>query len=271
MTHKGGVGKTTTVVSLAGALTRRGQRVLIVDLDPQGSCSAYFGFNPDDSEASVHDLFMAAAERRYCAVEKLPRRTAIEGLWLMPAATALVSLERRCGTRNGIGHALARELPNLNADFDFCLIDCPPSLGLLGVSALAVAELLLVPMQTEAMALRSIDGQLRTLQLLRGSMGDEPVSLIVPTLYDGRTRASRASLAALRARRDINLWRSYIPLDSQLREASERGMPLTTWRPRARAAVAYERLLDNLLEQRPPKFGSTRCGQNHGLPTQIHY
>ncbi len=249
MTQKGGVGKTTTVVSLAGALSARGLRVLIVDLDPGGSCSSYFGFDPDNENAGVHELFASVAEKCSCVVEDLVRATAFDELSIMPAASALVSLERRCGSLQGMGRVLADALPALERHFDYCLIDCPPTLGMLVINALAVARFLIVPIQTEEMALRSLDALLRTLTLLGNSTGRTLPSLVVPTLFDRRTRASRDSLLTLRCREDINLWDQYIPVDTQLREASRLRVPLTVWQPEARASRAYERLLDTLQVQ----------------------
>lgn len=251
MAQKGGVGKTTTVVNLAGALVERGQRVLMIDLDPHGSLSGYFGFNPDADGPSIHDLFSAAAEGRACAIDGLVRNTAIERLSLIPASTALVSLERRCGALKGMGRALLRQLPRLADAYDYCLIDCPPTLGMLVINAFACADRLLIPLQTEDLALRSLDRLLRTLSLYGNSSGRQLPHLVVPTMFDRRTRASRDTLLSLRCRDDITLWPGYIPVDTQLREASRLGLPLTRWQPEARGSEAYNHLLDSLLEARP--------------------
>ena len=250
MAQKGGVGKTTTVVNLAGALATRGKRVLILDLDPHGSCTSYFGFDPDADEPSLHDLFAAAAEGERMELGPLRRQTASERTTLLPAATALVSLERRCGGVTGMGRVIARRLPDIADEHDVCLIDCPPTLGMLVINALAAADQLIVPIQTEDLALRSLDRLLRTLQLFSNSTGRELPSVVVPTMFDRRTRASRDALLNLRCRDDINLWNDYIPVDTQLREASRLGVPLTRWQPEARGALAYQRLLDDLIGTR---------------------
>lgn len=250
MALKGGVGKTTTVVNLAGSMTQRGYRVLAVDLDPHGSISSYFGFDPDNDGPSVYDIFNAAAENTAVATQALPRSTVVDGLQLLPSCTSLVSLERRCGTKKGMGRVLQRELATLASNYDYCLIDCPPTLGMLNINALSAADLLLVPLQTENLALRSLDRLQRTLDLFAHSIGRKLPSLVVPTMFDRRTRASRDTLLSLRCLDDINLWPGFIPVDTQLREASRLGVPLTHWQTDARASKAYERLLDYLLGEK---------------------
>ena len=250
MAQKGGVGKTTTVVNLAGALTAQGARVLAIDLDPHGSLTSYFGYDPEQDAGSVHDLFAAAATNEPCDITKLPRRTVVDKLEMITSATALVSLERRCGLVKGMGRVLTRHLPKLAERYDYCLIDCPPTLGMLVINALAACDLLVVPMQCEDLALKSLDRLMRTLELFGNCSGRRLPHLIVPTMFDKRTRASRDTLLSLRCRQDINLWPEVIPVDTQLREAARLGVPLTRWQPEARGAEAYGRLLDTLLNNR---------------------
>jgi len=250
MAQKGGVGKTTTVVNLAGALTAQGARVLAIDLDPHGSLTSYFGFDPECDEGSVHEVFSAAASDGVCDITRLPRRTVVDKLEMITSATALVSLERRCGLVKGMGRVLSRQLPKLAERYDYCLLDCPPTLGMLVINALAACELLVVPMQCEDLALKSLDRMMRTLELFGNSCGRRLAHLIVPTMFDRRTRASRDTLLTLRCRTDITLWPEVIPVDTQLREASRLGVPLTRWLPEARGAEAYIRLLGALQNNR---------------------
>ena len=256
MAQKGGVGKTTTVINMAGALAARGAQVLVVDLDPHGSLTSYLGFDPDAEQPNVHHLFAAAADARECDISRLPRTTAIARLSLLASTTALVTLERRCGATKGMGRVLARQLPRLADRFDYVLVDCPPTLGMLVINACAAAEQLIVPMQTEDLALRSLDRLVRTLEVYRKSSGRSLPHLVVPTMFDRRTRAARDSLLRLRHRDDITLWADYIPVDTQIREASRIGQPLTCWQPQARASEAYERLVDTLTRQHSQQLRS---------------
>lgn len=251
--QKGGVGKTTTVVNVAGSLTRRGQRVLMVDLDPHGSLSGYFGLNCDTVEPNAYTLFESAvngasANIRACIKDEL----GTPGLCLIPSSTALVSLDRRYGQRRGMGGILKRSLAGLADDYDFCIIDCPPMLGILVVNALVSCATLIVPVQTEIMAVRSVDRLLKTLEMIQRSSGISAPYTVVPTMFDRRTRASFDSLERLRSRHDIRQWNDVIPVDTQFREASRIGRPLTCWQPRANGSLAYEQLLDDMLSGNAP-------------------
>ncbi len=248
--QKGGVGKTTTVVSLAALLASRGKRVLVVDTDPHGSLSAYFGVNPDESPRSVYSLFQGADVNLHTLLQD----THVEGVSLLPATTALASLDRQLGAQKGKGMVLARALATLNHELDYVLIDCPPTLGILMVNALAAADYLVIPVQTEFLALNGLDRMKRTLAMIEHSRGGALPHLIVPTLFDKRTRASRQTLEILQARYGAALWELVIPIDTQLRDASRNGDPLPLVAPTARGSLAYSALLDTLLEaQNLPK------------------
>ena len=244
--QKGGVGKTTTTISLAGALLREGARVLLVDLDPHGSLTTYCGFDPDQVEPNLYSLFSAVAEGNMVGIDEMTMATAIDDLSIAPSSTALVTLERRFGLKQGMGLALKRSLARAAKHYDYCLIDCPPTLGVLVVNALVCCEQLIVPVQTEFLAERSLDRLLITLKMIESARGSPLPHLVVPTLYDRRTRAATDTLAAMRARTDITLWQGAIPVDTQLREASRIGVPLTLRQPYSRGSIAYQALLASL-------------------------
>jgi chromosome partitioning protein len=248
--QKGGVGKTTTAVTLAGQLAAEGQRVLMVDLDPHGSLTSYFRFDPDSIETSVYTLFKDRSDRRpRDHYRDLLRQTEYENLTLLPAATALATLDRQLGAQDGMGLVLTQALRDLQAHYDHVFIDCPPMLGVLMVNALAACDRLLIPVQCEFLALKGLERMLHTLKMISRARGGEVPRLIVPTMYDRRTRAAGEALQVLVERYGPEVWSSVIPIDTQFREASTVGRPLSLWQPRARGAQAYRSLLDHLLER----------------------
>ncbi len=241
--QKGGVGKTTTAVSLAGVLAQRGQRVLMVDIDPHGSLTSYFRYNPDNLETSVYSLF----QDHDAEPKLLIKPTRFELLHLMPATMALATLDRQLGTQSGMGLVLQKALKSLADEYDYALIDCPPMLGVLMVNALAACDHLIIPTQTEFLALKGLERMLRTLTMITQSRNIQLPYTIVATLFDRRTRASTDTLRLLRTRYKKVMWPSAIPVDTQFREASRVGVPLPLLAPHARGVEAYTRLLNNLL------------------------
>jgi len=241
--QKGGVGKTTTAVTLAGLLADRGHATLMVDTDPHGSLTAYFGLDPDDTQPSLYSLFREPAPEPAALV----RATKTEHLYLLPASTALATLDRQLGSRPGMGLVISRALARLATQFEFALLDCSPQLGILLVNALAACEHLVIPVQTEFLALKGLERMQHTLSMIQRSSQKPLPSTIVPTLFDRRTKASVECLSQLRERCADRLWHSFIPVDTQLRDASRVGVPLSCLAPDARGVQAYGELLETLL------------------------
>lgn len=242
--QKGGVGKTTTVVSLGGLLAAQGYRVLLVDLDPQGSMTSYFRLDPDAAGNSVYSLFeVRAAGREVERLERLVQPTGVERLSLMPASTAMATLDRQLGSMDGMGLVIKRALLRFEDRFDWVLMDCPPMLGVLMVNALAACEQLLIPVQTEFLALKGLDRMLHTLKMIGKSRGGIPPYTVIPTFFDRRTNASMDALRALRDQHGDHLWQRVIPVDTRFREASKAGLPINVHSPQARGSEAYASLL----------------------------
>ncbi|MDY6941619.1 MAG: ParA family protein [Pseudomonadota bacterium] len=241
--QKGGVGKTTTVVTLAGTLAQQGHRVLAIDLDPHAGLSTHFGVSDDRSSEGTYALFGSASR----IDESLLLDTGCEGVQLLPASSALATLERQLGQRPGIGRVLSTALRTVSSSIDVVLMDCPPLLGVLMVNALAACDRLIVPVQTEFLALKGLEGLQKTLVMLARAGHPVPSYLIVPTMFDRRTRASLDSLDWLRRHCGDNLWSDVIPVDTQFRDASQAATPLSQYRAGSRGALAYARLADDLM------------------------
>ncbi|MCP1726459.1 chromosome partitioning protein [Natronospira proteinivora] len=243
--QKGGVGKTTTVVSLAGELARQGERVLVVDLDPHASLTSYLGLDPETTDDGVYALFRQAAGESTPSPHVRPGQA--EGLDLLPASPALAVLDRTLGTRKGMGVVLQKGLASLGQGYDHVLLDCPPMLGILMVNALAACDRLVIPVQTEFLALHGLRRMLRTLEMIGRSRDRAPEYIIVPTQFDRRTRAATQSLYTLRDEFHPHIWTQYIPVDTRFREASRQGRALTCSDPASRGAQAYASLARHLL------------------------
>lgn len=247
--QKGGVGKTTSVVALGGLLAQRGKRVLVVDLDPHGSLTSWFGYDPDTIAHSVFDLFQHQGKVPDGLPAQLITDTACPGLSLLPASTALATLERRMVGVEGMGLIVSRALAQLWDDFDYVILDNTPSLGVLMVNALAAAQFLVIPVQTEFLAIKGLERMLHTLQMIMRSQKNELPYLIVPTLYDRRTQASVKSLNLLRKTYQDSLWRFAVPVDTKFRDASQAGVIPSQLDAQTHGVRAYEHLLDELLKR----------------------
>ena len=248
--QKGGVGKTTTAISLAGWLATRKKRTLIVDLDPHGSMSSYFGLDPDSLQKSVYLVFQKAAARERMDINEVIQPTRFDYLSIMPASTAIATLDKQLGTQEGMGLVLARQLLGLKDQFDYIFVDCPPMLGVLMINALAACNQLLIPVQTEHLALKGLDRMLTTLKMINRARKTPLDYAIIPTMFDRRTRAAIECLRIMQKKYDAKaLKRTIIPVDTKFREASKEGVPLPLYSPQSRGSVAYNLLLDTLLAE----------------------
>lgn len=257
--QKGGVGKTTTAAALGGIASQAGQRVLLIDLDPHGSLSSYFRLDPDRLTASAYTLFSERKKLSYAFVTSLIQETPFNRLRLLPASTALATLERQ-GIGDGMGLVLSRALALIKDDIDLVILDCPPQLGVLMVNALAACDELIIPVQTEFLAIKGLDRILHTLQMLSRSRKRDLLYLIVPTMFDRRTQASVSSLRVIRNDYGTQVWPGKIPVDTKFRDASKAGIPPSLYEPESRGVLAYHSLYSFLCEKIKPMAGWQRHG-----------
>lgn len=239
--QKGGVAKTTTVASLGAALSALGERVLLVDLDPQGCLTFSLGHNPDRLDKSVHDVLVGETKVREVLVE------AGEGITLMPATIDLAGAEAMLLMKPGREYTLKRALATVATDFDVVIVDCPPSLGVLTLNGLTAADSVLVPLQCETLAHRGVGQLLRTVDEIK-QITNPDLELLgaLPTLYDARTTHSRDVLADVSDRYDLPVLAPPIPRTVRFAEASASGSTVLAGR-KNKGAEAYRELARNLL------------------------
>jgi chromosome partitioning protein len=247
--QKGGVGKTTTSIALAGLLADAGKRVVVVDLDPHGSMTSYFGHDPDTLEHSCFDLFQHSGGVPSDLPKQLLLQTSHERISLLPSSTALATLERQSPGKSGLGLVIAKSLAQLWQDYDHAVIDSPPLLGVLMVNALAASQQLVIPVQTEFLAVKGLERMINTLAMINRSRQQALPYTIVPTLFDRRTQASMGTLRVLRNTYPEHLWPAYIPVDTRLRDASRAGLVPSNFDSNSRGVIAYRALLKHLLSQ----------------------
>lgn len=244
--QKGGVGKTTTAVTLGGLCASRGENTLLIDLDPHGSLTSYFGYDPGTIEASSYNLFQSE-KISASSVRELLYETSVDHLHILPASIALATLDRQLGAKSGMGLAISNSIQAIADDFDYVLLDCPPMLGVLMVNALAACNYLIIPVQTEFLAIKGLERMLHTMKMIERAKKLTISYTIVPTMYDRRTRASIDSLQLMKEQFGEHLWDSLIPIDTKFREASRLGKPLSHFSPDSRGTLAYRDFLDFLL------------------------
>lgn len=245
--QKGGVGKTTTAVNLGAGLAELGSRVLVVDLDPQGNATTGLGVNSRNLELTLYDVLM-----RDVPLEDCIEATSVRNLFVSPATIDLAGAEIELVPAFSRELKLRRALAGVVEDFQFVLIDCPPSLGLITVNGLAAASEVLVPIQCEYYALEGLGQLLRNVQLVQSNLNPGlEVRTIVLTMYDARTKLADQVAADVRQHFGSKVCRNIIPRSVRLSEAPSFGQPITVFDPTSRGAIAYRALAKELTSRAP--------------------
>ncbi|MGD0880921.1 MAG: AAA family ATPase [Acidimicrobiales bacterium] len=236
--QKGGVGKTTTSVNLGAALAELGFRVLVIDLDPQGNATTGLGIDARNFELSMYDVLM-----RDCSLEDCVEPTSMKNLFVAPATIALAGAEIELVPAFSRELKLRKAIESVIDDFDYVLIDCPPSLGLITVNALAAASEVLVPIQCEYYALEGLSQLMRNVHLVASNLNPRlDISTIVLTMYDARTKLADQVATEVREHFGSKVCRIVIPRTVRLSEAPSFGQPITAFDPASRGAIAYREL-----------------------------
>ncbi len=245
--QKGGVGKTTTTVTLGGLLAAQGKRVLLIDTDPHASLTYYFGIDSEQVEISAYDVFARGKSMQAEEILQALCPSGVENIDILPATMSIATLDRSMGNKNGMGLILKKVLAKISDFYDYALLDCPPVLGVLMVNALAASERVLIPVQTEFLALKGLDRMMRTMELMQQSTkGSAYQYTVVATMYDKRTKASLEAYKKLRATYHDSVWPGVIPVDTKFRDASLAQQVPSEHCAKARGVQAYRALLDYL-------------------------
>ena len=236
--QKGGVGKTTTTVNLGAALADLGYRVLVVDLDPQGNASTGLGINVRGLQASMYDVILSDVP-----IEDCIEASSVRNLFVAPASLDLAGAEIELVPAFSRELRLKQALAEVRDDYDYVLIDCPPSLGLLTINGMAAASEVLVPIQCEYYALEGLGQLMRNVGLVTKNLNPVlDISTIVLVMYDARTKLSDQVAQEVRDHFGEKVCRVMIPRTVRLSEAPSFGQPITAFDPTSRGAVAYREL-----------------------------
>jgi chromosome partitioning protein len=243
--QKGGVGKSTTAVSLGAALAELGKQVLVIDLDPQGNASTGLGINPGDRKVGTYQILSQGT-----SASSAVQPTAVEGVWAIPSTIDLAGAEIELVGQFSREMRLVRAIEGVVEEYDFVLLDCPPSLGLLTVNALTAANELMVPIQCEYYALEGLGQLLRNVRLVQQNLNPRlTLTGIVLTMYDSRTKLSEQVVEEVRRYFGSRVYDTIIPRTVRLSEAPGFGKPITAYEPRSKGAKAYRKLAQEFLER----------------------
>ncbi len=236
--QKGGCGKTTTTVSLAGALAADGKRVLVVDMDPQAHATLALGIDPEELDENLYEVL--AESSGALRLERILIRIA-DDIALAPSSIVLSAVEQKLAALRDDARTerLGRALNALETEFDYVLIDCPPNVGLLTFNALRAASEVIVPLETSFFAIDGVQKLLETIALLSDRIGHDLAVRILPTLYDGRTRYARETLGDIRELFKDLCFDAVIRQNVKLREAARHGVPIGQYAPSANGALDY--------------------------------
>ncbi len=249
--QKGGVGKTTTSVNLGASLAESGHRVLVVDLDPQGNATTGLGIQHRDLEGSVYDVIVNDKSLDDCT-----EPTSVRNLFVVPATIDLAGAEIELVPAFSREMKLKKAIDEVKSDYDYILIDCPPSLGLLTVNALAASDDVIVPIQCEYYALEGLGQLLRNVGLVKSNLNPElEMRGIVLTMYDARTKLAEQVEAEVREHFGAKVYRTVIPRTVRLSEAPSFGQPITTFDPTSRGAIAYRELAKEVTNGESKRIG----------------
>lgn len=247
--QKGGVGKTTTAINLSACLAKKNKKTLIVDIDPQGNASSGFGINTKELDKTIYELLIGEAEIQECITH-----TVIKKLDLLPSDIDLTGAEIELLDMPDKEQLLKTGLTKVRDQYDFIIIDCPPSLNILTLNALTAADQVIVPVQCEYYALEGLTQLIYTIDLVKKSLNpDLSIAGLVFTMYDSRTNLSQDVVANVKENVNQHIYKTIIPRNIRLAEAPSYGLPIIMYDARSTGAEAYKKLAKEVIAQNKTK------------------
>ena len=241
--QKGGVGKTTTTVNLSTILAKKGKKVLLIDTDPQGNATSGLGVSKD-VELSVYDILIGDTE-----FDETLQETAIKNLKVCPSNISLAGAEVQLVSMMSREQRLKTKLDKIKDQYDYILVDCPPSLGLVTLNAFTASDSVLIPVQCEYFALEGLGQLLNTVNLVKKHLNKNlEIEGALLTMYDARTNLSNQVVKEVKKYFEDKVYKTVIPRNVRLSEAPSYGMPITVYDPRSKGAKAYEKFAKELLK-----------------------
>lgn len=243
--QKGGVGKTTTAINLSASLAELGQKVLIIDMDPQGNTTSGVGVEKNEKEYTVYELLLGE-----CSIEDSLVESVCENLTVVPSNINLAAAEiELIGTENK-EFILRDAVTSIKESYDYILIDCPPSLNVLTINAMCAADTVLVPIQCEYYALEGLSQLMHTIELVRERLNPNlEIEGVVFTMYDARTNLSLEVVENVKNNLDQNIYKTIIPRNVRLAEAPSYGMPITKYDTKSSGAESYRMLAEEVIHR----------------------
>lgn len=243
--QKGGVGKTTTAINLSACLAEAGQKVLAIDFDPQGNATSGLGLEKSEIEDTVYEMMMGECDLEDCLQQEVQRN-----LDVLPSDSNLSGAEIELLDIENKEFVLKNNLEHIAGQYDFIIIDCPPSLSLLTINALVAANTVLVPIQCEYYALEGLSQVLRTVNLVKKKMNPSLVMEgVVFTMYDARTNLSLEVVENVKANLNENIYKTIIPRNVRLAEAPSHGMPINLYDSKSTGAESYRLLAAEVISR----------------------
>lgn len=243
--QKGGVGKTTTAINLSACLAEKDQKVLAIDMDPQGNMTSGLGLNKEEVEKTVYDLIIGEA-----SIQEVIHRDVLENLDMLPTGIDLSAAEIELIGVDEKEYIIRNEVSKIKDDYDFIIIDCPPSLNTLTINAMTTADSVIVPIQCEYYALEGLSQLIHTIELVKERLNPSlEIEGVVFTMYDARTNLSLQVVENVKDNLNQNIYKTIIPRNIRLAEAPSYGMPINQYDAKSTGADSYRRLADEVIHK----------------------